>query len=33
MYAFWRIPYSAFRRTAESPEVDVELSGSVSGQT
>jgi hypothetical protein len=33
MYAFGRIPYSAFRRTAESPEVEVELSVSVSGQT
>jgi hypothetical protein len=33
MYSFGRIPYSAFRRTAESPDVDVELSVSVSGQT
>jgi hypothetical protein len=33
MYSFGRIPYSAFRRTAESPDVNVELSVYVSGQT
>jgi hypothetical protein len=33
LYSFGRILYNAFRRTAESPDVAVELSVYVSGQT
>jgi hypothetical protein len=33
MYSFGRILYSAFRRPVESPNVDVDLSVFVSGQT